>query len=97
MVENMKKNISKAKAFQIVVDNMKTLCYEQTIEHRTSLLRIAGLIGLCELVLIIIVIALSVSGWDMYGIIIISMIAGSFVTNMLWFSLMRREVRIWKG
>ena len=93
----MKKNISKAKAFQIVVDNMRTLCYEQTMEHRTSLSRIAGLIGLCELILIIMVIALSVSGWDMYGIIIISMIAGSFVTNMLWFYLMRREVRIWKG
>ncbi|RKZ07550.1 hypothetical protein DRQ25_11335 [Candidatus Fermentibacteria bacterium] len=93
----MKKNISKAKAFQIVVDNMRALCYEQTIEHRTSLSRVAGLIGLCELILIIIVIAVSVSGWDLYGIILISMIAGSFVTNMLWFYLMRREVRIWKG
>ena len=93
----MKKNISKAKAFQIVVDNMRTLCYEQTMEHRTSLSRIAGLIGLCELVLILIVIALSASGWEVYGLPIISMIAGSFVTNMLWFFLMRREVRIWKG
>ena len=93
----MKKNISKTKAFQIVIDNMRTLCYEQTIEHRTSLSQIAGLIGLCELILLLIVIALSISGWDLYGIIIISMIAGSFVTNMLWFCLTRREVRIWKG
>ena len=91
---NKKKNLSKEDAFQTVVGNLRTVCYGQTMEHRTSLFRIAGLIGICELVLILVIIALSASGWNLYGMIIASMIVGSFVTNMVWFILTRREVRI---
>ena len=94
---NKKKNLSKEDAFQTVVGNLRTVCYGQTMEHRTSLFRIAGLIGICELVLILIIIALSMAGWNLYGMIIASVIVGSFVTNMVWFILTRREVRIWKG
>lgn len=88
-----KKNLSKEDAFQTVVGNLRTICYGQTVEHRTSLFRIAGLIGLCELVLILVILALSVSGWNLYGMIIASMIVGSFMTNMVWFILTRREVK----
>jgi len=97
MKGNKKKNLSKEDAFQTVVDNLRTVCYGQTMEHRTSLFRIAGLIGLCELVLILVIIVLSASGWNLYGMIIASIIVGSFVTNMLWFILTRREVRVNKS
>ena len=97
MKGNMRGSISKEKAFQNVVSNLKTICYEQTLEHRTSLFRIAGLVGLCELILVLFIIILSASGWNLYGMIIASMIIGSFVTNMAWFVLTRREVRIRRG
>ena len=97
MKGNMRRGISKEKAFQTVVSNLRTICYEQTMEHRTSLSQIAGLVGLCELTLILFIIILSASGWTLYGMIIASMITGSFVTNMAWFVLARREVRLGKG
>ena len=97
MKGNTRGGISKERAFQTVVSNLRTICYEQTMEHRTSLSRIAGLVGLCELTLIIFIIVLSLSGWTLYGMIIASIIIGSFVTNMAWFILTRREVRLGKG
>lgn len=97
MKRNMRGNISKEKALQTVVSNLRTICYEQTMEHRTSLTQIAGLVGLCELTLILFIITLSASGWNLYGMIIASMITGSFVTNIAWFVMARREVRIRRG
>lgn len=94
MKRNTRGGVSKEKALQTVVSNLRTICYEQTVEHRTSISQIAGLVGLCELALIIFIIVLSLSGWSLYGMIIASMITGSFVTNMAWFVLARREVRV---
>ena len=93
MMKNIK-NMSKTEAFQTVVENLNEICYEQTMDHRLTLTRIASLVGLGELVLIFIIIALSVSGLWTYGTIIASLIMGSLLTNMIWFILLRREIRI---
>lgn len=97
MKRNARAGVSKEKALQTVVSNLRAICYEQTVEHRTSISQIAGLVGLCELALILFIIMLSLSGWSLYGMIVASMITGSFMTNMAWFVLARREVRIRRG
>jgi hypothetical protein len=93
MMKNIR-NMSKTEAFQTVVKNMNELCYKQTMDHRLSLIRIASLVGLGELILVLIIIVLSASGWWIYGTIIASLIMGSLITNMIWFILLRREIRI---
>ena len=86
--------ITKGRAFKIVVDHLRELTYKQTMRHHISAQRIAALVGLSELILILFILAVSASGLALLGIIICSMIVGSFVTNMVWLVLMRREMRI---
>ena len=100
-VRNMKKNVkplTKGQAFSRVFGHLRELSTEQKMKFGISIQRITALVELSELILILFILALSVSGWTLHGIIVCSLLMGSFVTNMVWFVLMRREpVEDWKG
>ncbi len=86
--------LTKRRAFKIVVDYLRELAYKQRERHIISAERIAALVGLCEMILILFIIALSASGWSSIGVVICSMVMGSFVTNMVWLVLIRREMQM---
>jgi len=86
--------ITKGRAIKIVADHLRELVYKQRMRHIISAQRIAALVGLCELILILFIFALSAYGWTSLGVVICSMVMGSFVTNMVWLVLMRREMRM---
>ena len=84
--------MTKKQAFKAMTGQLKELYYEQKKRFSSPVLRITALVELCELILILIILALSVSGWTAHGIIICSLLVGSFVTNIVWLVLMRREI-----
>ncbi len=92
--EGMKKmeRMTKAQVFNLMIGHLRGLYYVQKEKRSVSVLRITALVELSELILILLILALSVSGWALHGIIICSLLVGSFVTNMAWFMLMRREI-----
>ena len=84
--------ITKERAVKIVAENIRELTYKQRQRHDISAQRIAALVGLSELILILFLFVISLSGWTPLGIIICSMIVGSFVTNLVWLVFMRKEL-----
>ena len=89
--------ITKERAFNMVADHLRELTYKQRMRHDFSAQRIAALVGLSELLLILYLLVISVSGWTPLGIIICSMIVGSFVTNMIWLVFMRKDLWMMTG
>lgn len=92
--ESVKKleRMSKRQAFNLVVGHLWRLTYAQKMEQRVLVERIAGLISLCELILIFVIFAFTIFGRIVQGAIICSLLLGSFLTNMVWLVLMRREI-----
>lgn len=92
--ESMKKmeRMTKAQAFNMMIGHLRVLYCGQKKKLSVSVQRVTALIVLSELILILLILALSISGWALHGIIICSLLVGSFVTNMVWFVLMRREI-----
>jgi hypothetical protein len=84
--------MTEGQAFKAMTGQLKELYYEQKKRFSYPVLRITALVELCELILILIILALSVSGWTVYGIIICSLLVGSFMTNIVWLVLMIREI-----
>ena len=84
--------MTKERAVKIVAENIRELTYKQRQRHEISAQRIAALVGLSELFLILFLFVISASGWTQLGIIICSMIVGSFVTNLVWLVFMRKEL-----
>ena len=89
--------ITKERAVKIVAENIRELTYKQRQRHDFSAQRIAALVGLSELLLILFLLGISVSGWTRLGIIICSVIVGSFVTNLVWLVFMRKELWMMTG
>jgi len=86
--------LTKQRAFKMVEDNLRELTYKQRQRHDISAQRIAALVILSELILILFLFLISSSGWTPLGIVICAMIVGSFITNVIWLVLMRREIRL---
>lgn len=98
MKKKSAKTLAKGQAASRVSKQLRVASEEQKKEFSISAQRITALVELIELILILIIIAISISGWVLYGIIICSLLVGSFVTNMVWFVLLKREkVEDWTG
>jgi hypothetical protein len=97
----MKKKVkpqTKEQAYSRVFGHLRELSEGQKKKFSFSILQIAALVELCELILILIIFALSAFGFIVQGIIISSLLVGSFVTNIVWFVLLRREkLADWQG
>ncbi|MCK4732777.1 MAG: hypothetical protein KAT65_10010 [Methanophagales archaeon] len=84
--------MSKEQAFKAMTGQLKELYQEQKKRFSYPVLRLTALVELCELILILIVLALSVFGFIAQGLIICSLLVGSFITNIVWLVLMRRAI-----
>ncbi|MHC1636497.1 MAG: hypothetical protein ACXQTS_07795 [Candidatus Methanospirareceae archaeon] len=84
--------MTKKKAFKIVLEQLRELCYRQRMRYDISAQQIAALVGLCELILFFFVLAITILGQQLVGMVICSMIMGSLVTNIVWLVLMKREM-----
>ena len=84
--------MSKKQAFKAMTGQLEELYYERKKQFSYPVLRVTALVELCELILILIILALSVAGFIAQGLIICSLLVGSFMTNIVWLVLMRREI-----